>query len=154
MPMKQEDFEKWIAALRSGKYRKGVGMLHSAPMGSRDDKPCFCCLGVLCQVNDVEVGYEIADTSTRTRVYYRFKLDDPRLDKEEARKFHNLRAAFPLITADTVPSGWMGLTNTEIDACIKLNDTIFKNDKGFGDVADALIGVVKLVEEQECYSDE
>lgn len=32
----------WIDALRSGKYRKGVGVLN------RNDR--YCCMGVLCEV--------------------------------------------------------------------------------------------------------
>ncbi len=34
---------KWVEALRSGKYRQGIGELRS-----RDDK--YCCLGVLCDI--------------------------------------------------------------------------------------------------------
>ena len=40
--MNQSIKEKWVAALRSGKYQQGAGYLR------RDDK--FCCLGVLCDV--------------------------------------------------------------------------------------------------------
>lgn len=36
----------WIRALRSGKYRRGEGMLReNTPRG-----PKFCCLGVLCDL--------------------------------------------------------------------------------------------------------
>lgn len=52
--------EKWIAALRSGKYKKGVGVLHI------DNK--FCCLGVLCdlyiQENNSHLKWEEKDTSS------------------------------------------------------------------------------------------
>jgi len=34
---------KWLAALRSGKYKQGTGTL-------RDEFDNFCCLGVLCDV--------------------------------------------------------------------------------------------------------
>jgi len=37
---------KWIAALRSGDYRQGRGMLKSV---YREDT--YCCLGVLCDVS-------------------------------------------------------------------------------------------------------
>jgi len=59
----------WIAALRSGKYRQGIGFLNS-------DKG-FCCLGVLCDIsgdgewkpdNDPEIDcqlYWIGTTATR-----------------------------------------------------------------------------------------
>lgn len=36
---------KWVAALRSGNYKQGVGTL-------RSDSGKFCCLGVLCDVAD------------------------------------------------------------------------------------------------------
>lgn len=34
---------KWVAALRSGEYRQGVGYLNA--------KDGFCCLGVLCDIS-------------------------------------------------------------------------------------------------------
>lgn len=37
---------QWTTALRSGKYKQGQGGLK---IGS-----CFCCLGVLCDINGVE----------------------------------------------------------------------------------------------------
>lgn len=43
--MQPELKQKWIEALRSGKYKQGVGVLRSAT-----DK--FCCLGVLCDITD------------------------------------------------------------------------------------------------------
>lgn len=47
--MKRADFKKWIAALRSGKYKQGYKAL-------KDDTGGYCCLGVLqhCLVGDVE----------------------------------------------------------------------------------------------------
>lgn len=44
--MKKEVAEKWVAALRSGKYNKGSGCLQF-----QDE---FCCLGVLCKVAEEE----------------------------------------------------------------------------------------------------
>lgn len=35
--------KKWVAALRSGKYKQGKGVL-------RSEKGKYCCLGVLCDV--------------------------------------------------------------------------------------------------------
>lgn len=40
--MKPELKRKWVAALRSGKYKQGTGELFY-----RDE---YCCLGVLCEV--------------------------------------------------------------------------------------------------------
>jgi hypothetical protein len=36
--------KKWVAALRSGKYKQGKGVLHD------QDKNTYCCLGVLCDL--------------------------------------------------------------------------------------------------------
>lgn len=36
---------KWVAALRSGDYKQGIG-------GLRDTHDSFCCLGVLCDIVD------------------------------------------------------------------------------------------------------
>ncbi len=45
--------KEWVAALRSGKYKHGVGRLHR--VGWEEDAPDeFCCLGVLCEVMGVE----------------------------------------------------------------------------------------------------
>ena len=57
--------EKWVTALRSGKYRQGHGQLRS-----EDDK--FCCLGVLCVVTGV-------DTKLRASGNYLFFAPDKAL---------------------------------------------------------------------------
>lgn len=41
--MKASIKKKWLKALRSGDYKQGTGQL-------RDSTDCFCCLGVLCDV--------------------------------------------------------------------------------------------------------
>lgn len=49
--MKQEIMEKWVEALRSGRYEQGRGRLR------RGDK--YCCLGVLCEV--LEIPADLGD---------------------------------------------------------------------------------------------
>jgi len=47
-----EDFKKlWIEALRSGKYKQGVGGLLSS------DNERYCCLGVAAHVGKVDINY-------------------------------------------------------------------------------------------------
>ena len=41
--------EAWVAALRSGDYKRGQAALHELVGGNRD-KPLFCCLGVACDL--------------------------------------------------------------------------------------------------------
>ena len=43
MKMKQDIKERWVAALRSGGYKQGMGALN-------DGQGNFCCLGVLCDL--------------------------------------------------------------------------------------------------------
>ncbi len=46
--MNKKNIKKWVAALRSGKYKQGAFTLH------RKNK--FCCLGVACELYQREVG--------------------------------------------------------------------------------------------------
>lgn len=45
--MNKEIADKWIAALRSGEYKQAPGKL-------RVFGPAYCCLGVLCEVLNIE----------------------------------------------------------------------------------------------------
>ena len=45
--MKEEIKQQWIAALRSGQYVQGRGVLHEVPA---EGPPKFCVLGVLCDL--------------------------------------------------------------------------------------------------------
>lgn len=40
---RRQVYDLWIAALRSGKYKQGLGLLN-------DEQGGFCCLGVLCDL--------------------------------------------------------------------------------------------------------
>lgn len=46
--------QRWIDALRSGKYKQGMRALKS---GTVDD-PKFCCLGVACDIFQDDIGWE------------------------------------------------------------------------------------------------
>lgn len=52
--------QKWLEALRSGKYEQGSGVL-------RTETNRFCCLGVLCDVVDPTgwLDVELVDTSIK-----------------------------------------------------------------------------------------
>jgi hypothetical protein len=55
---------KWVAALRSGKYRQGDQHVLN------DGKGGFCCLGVLCDLyaKEAEVGWELLSYSGGMRL--------------------------------------------------------------------------------------
>lgn len=44
--------DAWVAALRSGQYKQGVGTLRKGDT--------YCCLGVLCEV--AKIPYRLSDT--------------------------------------------------------------------------------------------
>jgi hypothetical protein len=48
--MKAELKEKWVSALRSGKYRQGKAALRGCAGIGLSDDDSFCCLGVLVDV--------------------------------------------------------------------------------------------------------
>lgn len=58
--MRKDIAEKWIKALKSGKYKQTSGYLR------KDDG--FCCLGVLCNLHAKEHP-KIAKTQTNPNVY-------------------------------------------------------------------------------------
>lgn len=51
--------KKWVAALRSGRYKQGTGYL-------RDNEDLYCCLGVLCEVQGIP--YDAAERTYATSI--------------------------------------------------------------------------------------
>jgi hypothetical protein len=47
--VKKDIKEKWVTALRSGEYPRGIERLHTADGG-------YCCLGVLCELYRQDTG--------------------------------------------------------------------------------------------------
>lgn len=41
--------KRWITALRSGKYKQGIGKLYNP------EKDTYCCLGVLCNIQRIPI---------------------------------------------------------------------------------------------------
>jgi hypothetical protein len=87
------NLRNWIAELRSGKYKQGVGTLRNL-----NDE--YCCLGVGCNVLD---PYQWHEGSNR----YNYSYLDKSLD-------HWLLES-------------LGLTNSDQDTLIAMNDTQRKN---------------------------
>lgn len=53
--------DEWLLALKSGGYKKGIGVL------CRDEK--YCCLGVLCEISKLEKVMPFTDISSTLRGY-------------------------------------------------------------------------------------
>jgi len=94
--MNKEVKQKWIEALRSGKYSQGEGVL-------RDHADRFCCLGVLCDVMNPAGWGEMCLTDTSVNGHDAeiearpFKADD---DVSSISIPHSLRERIGLHVAD------------------------------------------------------
>lgn len=74
----------WIKALRSGKFKQGIGVLRDY------DTNTFCALGVLCHISGVplvyntqtkEIRYDKQLTSLSPRLLTEFQIDGETHDK-------------------------------------------------------------------------
>lgn len=63
--MKLDIADKWVKALRSGEYKQGQQFLCKV---GETGKESFCCLGVLCDIYQKEVG----DLEIRPGSYFRY----------------------------------------------------------------------------------
>lgn len=73
---KEELVRRWVAALRSGEYKQGVGRLLGT--GERDGGKRFCCLGVLCDL--VDIGEWDGDEYRANDAFYATELPPEVLD--------------------------------------------------------------------------
>lgn len=73
---------KWVKALRSGKYKQGVGKLKRRYEG----QICHCCLGVLCEITQHEFPdmIEVMDNTILTGIKY---------DDRDIRLHHELESS-------------------------------------------------------------
>lgn len=63
--MKKEIADMWVAALRSGDYKQGKGVLgRTLPDGSEE----YCCLGVLCDLAVLETTDMVSVTEASTGI--------------------------------------------------------------------------------------
>jgi len=73
--MNKKLMEKWVKALRSGKYKQGDGRLYDEKTNT------YCCLGVLCEIegikysktNEYYQGKSLVDESGRLPKKYKVK---------------------------------------------------------------------------------
>ena len=111
--------KKWVAALRSGKYRRGTGHLCAYDKTSKKNK--YCCLGVLCDIHAKATGNEFVKDSSRIREY----LDESDFLPLEVQEWANLKA-----NGGSLKKKVKGHTNL-----VSLNDS---GDANFKEIADAI----------------
>lgn len=98
--MKKSWKTKWLAALRSGKYKQGQSTLRAV-----DDKgrKSFCCLGVLCDITSGRSWDHNEFTASENAVWLKgVKLGSGDLTAEGCDKY--------------------GITMEEVDMLVELND--------------------------------
>lgn len=107
--MKKEVADKWVEALRSGKYKKGQKQLFNELDNT------YCCLGVLCVINQVKPVFVYEDL--------------PQFDGDSGVLSDNLRDRFGMISKNG---------NLGIDNCLSmLNDDSLEN-YSFDEIADII----------------
>ncbi len=94
--MTKAKLNRWVKALRSKKFKQAK---HALTNGEG-----HCCMGVLCELE----GLPRKNTSRTTDFDFSYKFPI-----KEAGRFYQ---------GATPPSGWLGLTNIEIDDLSELND--------------------------------
>lgn len=70
--------KKWVEALRSGHFKQGKGSMHWA------HKNTYCCLGVLCKINNLNISYEVVRNRiglTEDQIQKCIDLNDNRNDR-------------------------------------------------------------------------
>ena len=82
-PQQIQNVRDWIAALRSGTYKQGYSRLLST-------SGTYCCLGVLCEINNV--AKKELNKSLSNEMYYVFNIA------------HNGRDAHEIIRNDVLPT--------------------------------------------------
>lgn len=116
--MKKSVMQKWVKALRSGKYKQGTGYLKQRSPGKKTQ---YCCLGVLCEILGAEWQ---PDPLHATRKVY--SLDD-RGDPTNSNLPFSIKEAAGMCS----PNGWLPDDRNLID----MNDI---GGKSFKEIADII----------------
>lgn len=126
--MKKEIMEKWVAALRSGEYKQGIGLLHDRTQNT------YCCLGVLSELAvkegvcpkskvDSTALSEMATSATSNRAAFGLSYETTYLCKEVMDW-----SGVVTVTGSSIPGLW-GIS------LVKLNDEL---SKSFLEIADII----------------
>lgn len=125
--MANELMTRWIGALRSDEYNQGTGNLKDFNAGP-DEKPDFCCLGVLCDLVDSALW---DDTQAADRGYSTF----------EGKSDYPPKSVLELV----------GISYEEAQRLASFND---EDGYRFADIANYLETGRELCDHEECETDE
>ena len=113
--------QKWIDALRSGKFKKGVGHLN------QDNY--FCCLGVACEIFKDELNLDI-----------KVKEYPPSFTKRSVSitnyATNNYSAPMDIVQHLGLHSPMGDSNDYLLDSLTNLNDVKFEDDEDFNRIAD------------------
>lgn len=121
--MQQKVKDKWVKALRSGKYKKGKGYLkQTAPSGIVS----YCCLGVLCEAVKLPL--------TETSVAPAYTPNG----KDVSYKTHHIEGWSTYNTIPPMYKEQLGLDGKDESCLISMNDgdAPYKKPKSFKEIAD------------------
>jgi hypothetical protein len=118
--MKKEVMKKWVAALRSGKYRQGEGQLKIPAKHQGHVK--YCCLGVLCDIAPKTVG----EWGKKKTPYPNFAGSDGSLGKK-VRNWSGVKTDTGQVIADGKPCNLAYLNDVEGVSFKKIADVIEDN---------------------------
>lgn len=109
--------DKWIAALRSGEYKQGQGMLCHVGDGETRE---FCCLGVLADLDGVLVSDKFAPSERMVAPYLKDGIFSPAM--YEGR--NGVLRKIVLDTPEGLPAGiYGGFEKAQLPTMVaRLND--------------------------------
>lgn len=113
--MKKEIADKWVAALRSGKYKQGKTWLHDLKQDTH------CCLGVLCRLA-IEDGVDISISESKDGNSTEFDRNDTGLP-DAVKKYSGVKFQDGLLQEDSI-------------SLVAMNDGFGIKSHSFDEIAD------------------
>lgn len=110
-----QNVQKWLNALRSGKFKKSKGQLHY----EEDGKHYYCCLGVACEVYHKETH---SNSSLPKLLIQKFSINQKNISKIKFYSYDGCSGHLPEKVVE-----WLKLKDSsggfDKTSLIKLNDT-------------------------------
>lgn len=124
-----ENGKKWLAALRSGEYKQGRGVLD-------DGQGRYCCLGVACKLAAEELGtVKVEEEAVTNQAFEPHPITSTAYDGQQFTLPHSVMDWLGVRTDDPyVREMWADGETSH--SCSLLND----NEMPFTDIADMIEG--------------